>query len=81
MAQFTVDIPDELLPGLVAKLSTISNAPTLDEYFAASAVELMRQCCKVYKVGPYYVGAILPQFNADGKPYTSPESGESKVTE
>lgn len=72
MAQFTVNIPDELLPGLVAELSTIPNAPTPEEYFQASAVELIRQRCETYRVGPYYVGPIPPQFNADGTPYVAP---------
>lgn len=72
MAQFTVDIPDELLPGLVAELNTIPNAPTPEEYFQASAVELIRQRCEAYAVGPYYVGAIPPQFNQDGTPYVPP---------
>lgn len=66
MAQFTVDIPDELLAGLVAELSAIPNPPTPEEYFQSSAVELLRQRCEAYKVGPYYTGPIPPQFNADG---------------
>ena len=73
MALFTVDLPNEFLPGLVAELSTMPDAPTPEEYFQASAVELLRQRCEAYKVGPYYVGPIPPQFNADGTPYVAPE--------
>lgn len=69
MAQFTVDLPNELLPGLTAELSTMPDAPTPEEYFQASAVELLRQRCEAYKVGPYYTGPTPPQFNADGTPY------------
>ena len=81
MAQFTVDIPDELLPGLVAELSTIPNAPTPEEYFQASAVELIRQRCEAYAVGPYYVGAVPPRFNQDGTPYgvDNGTTGEGEV--
>jgi hypothetical protein len=72
MAQFTVDIPDELLPALAAEfLLTQGSTPatTPEEYFAASVVEIVRQRAEIYKVGPYYVGPVNPQFRADGKPY------------
>lgn len=73
MALFTVDLPNELLPGLVAELSTMPDAPTPEEYFQSSAIELLRQRCEVYKVGPYYTGPTPPQFNADGTPYVAEE--------
>lgn len=76
MAQFTLDVPDELLPGLVAEISTLQDKVTPEEYFQASAVELLRQRCAVYKVGPYYVGPTPPQFNQDGTPYTPPQADE-----
>lgn len=74
MAQFTVDIPDELLPALAAEFSIVSTAggteaATAEEYFAASVVETVRQRAELYKVGPYFVGPQAPQFNADGTPY------------
>jgi hypothetical protein len=72
MAQFTVDIPDELLPALAAEfLLTQGSTPatTPEEYFQASIVETVRQRAEVYKVGPYYAGPVDPQFRADGKPY------------
>lgn len=78
MAQFTVEIPDELLPGLVAELSTLQNAPSPEEYFAASAVELLRQRCETYKVGPYYVGPINPTFGPDGLPFVPPAEEPSE---
>jgi len=77
MAQFTLEIPDELLPALAAEFSIVSaaggtDATTAEEYFAASVVETVRQRAEIYKVGPYYTGPIPPQFNADGTPYVAP---------
>ena len=74
MAQFSLTIPDELLPALAAEFSIVSaaggtEATTAEEYFASSVVETVRQRAEAYKVGPYYVGPISPQFNADGTPY------------
>ena len=69
MAQFTIDIPDELLPALVAEFVLVqgsTTATTPEEYFAGSVVETVRQRAEIYKVGPYYVGPVDPQFNADG---------------
>lgn len=78
MAQFSLTIPDELLPALVVEFSIVSaaggtDATTPEEYFAASVVETVRQRAEIYKVGPYYIGPIPPQFNADGTPYVAPE--------
>ena len=72
MAQFIIDIPDELLPALVVEFGLVQGsvpATTPDEYFAASIVETVRQRAEIYKVGPYYFGPIDPQYNADGTPY------------
>jgi hypothetical protein len=72
MTQFTVEIPDELLPALVAEFSLVQgsvSATTPEEYFAASVVETVRQRAELYKVGPYYAGPVDPQFRADGKPF------------
>ena len=84
MAQFTIDIPDELLPALVAEFSLVQGstpATTPEEYFAGSVVETVRQRAEIYKVGPYYVGPVDPQFNADGtlfgvvEPEIDPDTG------
>ena len=72
MAQFTIDIPDELLPALVAEFSTVqgsTTATTPEEYFAGSIVETVRQRAEAYKVGPYFFGPVDPQYNADGTPF------------
>jgi hypothetical protein len=88
MAQFSLTIPDELLPALAAEFAIVSaaggtEATTAEEYFAASVVETVRQRAEIYKVGPYFVGPVDPQFNADGTPYrtedqdtTSPAEGD-----
>jgi len=75
MAQFSIDIPDELLPALVVEFGLVqgsTTATTPEEYFQASIVETVRQRAESYKVGPYYTGPISPQFNADGTPYVAP---------
>lgn len=84
MAQFTIDVPDELLPALVAEFSLVrgsTTATTPEEYFAGSVVETIRQRAEIYRVGPYYVGTVDPQFNADGtlfgviEPEIDPDTG------
>jgi hypothetical protein len=72
MAQFTIDIPDELLPALAVEFSLVqgsTTATTPEEYFQDSIVETVRQRAEAYQVGPYYVGPVDPQFRADGKPF------------
>jgi hypothetical protein len=72
MAQFTIDIPDELLPALMVEFGLVQGsvpAATPEEYFAASIVETVRQRAEIYKVGPYYFGPIDPKYNADGTSY------------
>lgn len=74
MAQFIVEIPDELLPAIQAEYLILSaanstQASSPEEYFAASVVEIVRQRAETYKVGPYYDGPVNPQFNADGTFY------------
>jgi hypothetical protein len=61
MAQFTIEIPDQLLPALVVEFGLvqgITDATTPEEYFQASIVETVRQRAEAYKVGPYYVGSV-----------------------
>ena len=73
MADFSLTIPDELLPALQAEFLIVSTAGATDatsaeEYFAGSVVETVRQRAEIYKVGPYFVGAVEPRFLADGTP-------------
>jgi hypothetical protein len=84
MAQFTIDIPDELLPALVVEFGLVqgsTTATTPAEYFSASVVETVRQRAEIYKVGPYYVGSTPPIWNADGTPYVAPPVVEEPVVE
>jgi len=72
MAQFQIEIPDELLPALEAEFSLVQGsaiATTAEEYFIGSVVETVRQRAELYRVGPYYVGPVDPQFRQDGKPF------------
>ena len=77
---FTISIPDELLPALTAEFSTVQGstpAETAEEYFADSVVETVRQRAELYEVGPYFVGAVEPRFLADGRgnpAYTGPDA-------
>ena len=77
---FTISIPDELLPALAAEFSTVegsTSAETAEEYFAASVVETVRQRAELYEVGPYFIGAVEPRFLADGRgnpAYTGPDA-------
>ena len=67
---FTVSIPDELLPALAAEFSIVqgsTSAATAEEYFAASVIETVRQRAELYEVGPYFIGAVEPRFLADGR--------------
>jgi len=86
MAQFQIEIPDELLPALEAEFSLVQGstaATTAEEYFAGSVVETVRQRAELYKVGPYYVGPVDPQFRQDGKPfdYVEPDPQDNDTTE
>jgi hypothetical protein len=79
MATFSLTVPDELLPALVAEFSLAqgnTTAATPEEYFAASVVETVRQRAEAYRVGPYYIGQTDPQFNADGTPFGAPPEPE-----
>lgn len=84
MASFTLTIPDELLPAVVAefnwmKLKASDQFPftTPEEYLQASVVEVLRQRCRDYKVGQFYVGVTPPLFNPDGSLYQPPGSTEA----
>jgi hypothetical protein len=84
MAQFTVDIPDELLPALAAEFLIVSSAGATDatsaeEYFVGSIVETVRQRAAIYKVGPYFTGAVEPRFLADGTPNPAYQGADAIV--
>jgi hypothetical protein len=70
MASFEITIDDTLVPGIVATAYAEGKQPedVVQEYAEAVA----NKACQDLKVGPYYVGPIPPQFNADGTPYVAP---------
>lgn len=83
---FIITVPDDLLPALVAEFSLVQGSTTAtspEEYFAASVVETVRQRAEIYKVGPYFTGAVNPQFRQDGRPfgYVEPDSVDSVTIE
>ena len=70
MAQFLIEVPDELAPGVIATAALQGKDP--EEVVQEYAIALATQTCQDLKVGPYYTGPIPPQFNADGTPYVAP---------
>jgi hypothetical protein len=74
MTIFTISIPDELLPGLVAAANAIStpeNPKTPEDVAQEYAESAARKICQDMGVGPYWV-MPQPQFNADGTFYHPP---------
>jgi hypothetical protein len=67
---YTITIPDELAPGIVASAYTEGKQP--EQLVQEYAVAVATKACQDLKVGPFYVGPIAPQFNADGTPYEAP---------
>jgi hypothetical protein len=81
---FTISVPDELIPALVAEFSLVQGstaASSPEEYFTASVIETVRQRAELYKVGPYFTGAVNPQFRQDGMPFDYVEPVPEGVTE
>lgn len=84
MATFSLTVPDELLPALQAEFLIVSSAGATEatspeEYFAASVVETVRQRAEIYKVGPYFTGAVEPRFLADGSPNPAYQGADAIV--
>lgn len=71
MADYTISIPDELIPGIVA-LGYAEGKPP-EQVIADYAEAAARKACQDMAVGPYYTGPIPPAFNADGTPYIAEE--------
>jgi hypothetical protein len=70
MASFTITIDDTLAPGIIATAILEGKQP--EEVVQEYAEAVANKACQDLKVGPYYVGPIPPQFNADGTPYVAP---------
>lgn len=67
MAQYTIEIPDEYIPGVVA--TAYAEGKTTEEIVQEYALMVATKACQDLKVGPYYSGPVIPQFNQDGTPY------------
>ena len=75
MAQFTINVPDELAAGFVADMHASNQGrpdpfQTVEDYVQFSAVALATDRCKAHNVGPNYVGPVLvaAKYNQDGSP-------------
>jgi hypothetical protein len=73
MASFTITIDDSLVPGIIATAYAEQKPP--EDVVRDYATALATKTCQDLRVGPFYVGPVLPQFNADGSPYVPPEEG------
>jgi hypothetical protein len=74
MAEFTITIDDTLAPGIIATAALEGKTP--EEVVNEAAAAAATKACQDLKVGPFYIGPIPPQFNADGTPYVAPAEPE-----
>jgi hypothetical protein len=72
MATFEITIDDTLAPGIIATANLEGKQP--EDVVNEAAEAAATKACQDLKVGPYYVGPIPPQFNADGTPYTGDDT-------
>lgn len=72
MAIYSINIPDELAPGIIAAAYAEGKQP--EEIVQEYALAVATKTCQDLKVGPFYQGPILPLFNADGTPFVAPEA-------
>jgi hypothetical protein len=76
------DLPDQLLPALLAEYLIVStgdgtDAESPEEYFVASIINTVDQRARIYEVGPHFTGAKEPRFLQNGMPnpdYTGPDA-------
>ena len=72
---YTITIPDNLVPGIVATASV--EGKTAEQVIGEYAVAVANKACQDLKVGPYYVGPSVPRLIADGRgnpAYTGPDA-------
>ncbi len=79
MAEFLITIDDSLAPGIIATAFAEGKQP--EEVVQEYASALATKTCQDLKVGPFYVGPVVPQFNADGTPYVPPAAPEGEEPE
>lgn len=72
---YTITIPDNLVPGIVATASV--EGKTAEQVIGEYAVAVANKACQDLKVGPYYVGPSIPRLISDGRgnpAYTGPDA-------
>ena len=69
---YTISIPDELIPGIVAISYAEGSQP--EDVVQAYATAAATKACADMFVGPFFRGPIPPQWNQDGTPYVAPEA-------
>lgn len=74
MATYNITIDDTLIPGIVA--TAVLEGKTPEDVVQEYAHAVAKKACQDFKVGPFYVGTIPPQFNADGTPCATEEPEE-----
>jgi hypothetical protein len=79
MATFQITIDDTLAPGIIATAILEGKQP--EEVVQEYAEAVANKACQDLKVGPYYVGPVPPQFNADGTPYEAPVDNDTNQPE
>ena len=77
MADITITIPDEFVPGAVAKMYDMNRTrevpyADLDEFLTEFATSLCSGACVDYSVGPNYIGPVDPTYTQDGTPVVPP---------
>lgn len=70
--QYTINIPDALVPGIIAisHVQNVTPQDVVDAYAEAAA----NKACQDMQVGPYWKPPGPPQFNPDGTPYVNAEA-------
>ena len=76
---YSITIPDELIPGIVAIAFAEGRQP--EDVVQSYAISAATKACQDLKVGPYYVGPTPPQFNQDGTPYVALVDNDTSVPE
>lgn len=79
--QITINVPDEYIPGVVATMyasNRTRNVPysSIEEFLTEYAISICSSACMTYKVGPYWEGPVMPDFNPDGTPFEKKSEDE-----
>ena len=67
MASFTITIDDTLVPGIIATAALEQKTP--EQVVIDYATAVATKACQDLKVGAFYEGPVVPQFNPDGTAY------------